>query len=76
MFVIFAGEYIYIFEFKVDKPVEDALFQEALFQEALFQIEEKDYASIYADSGKKIMRVRIVFSRKERNNIEWRPEAV
>jgi len=59
--VIFAGEYIYIFEFKVDEPVEDALFQ----------IEDKDYASIYADSGKKIIKLGIIFSRKQRNIIEW-----
>jgi len=34
--VIFAGDYIYILEFKIDKPPEDALWQ----------IEDKDYASI------------------------------
>ena len=62
--VIFAGEYIYIFEFKVDKPVEDALFQ----------IEDKDYALIYSDSGKKIFKTGIVFSREERNIIEWKIE--
>jgi len=60
--VIFAGGYIYIFEFKVDEPVEDALWQ----------IEDKDYASIYADSGKEIVKVGIVFSRKQRNIIEWK----
>jgi len=59
--VIFAGKYIYIFEFKVDEPVKDALWQ----------IEDKDYSSIYADSGKKIIKVGIVFSRKQRNIIEW-----
>jgi len=59
--VIFAGKYIYIFEFKVDEPVEDALFQ----------IEDKDYASIYAGSGKKLVKVGIAFSRKLRNIVEW-----
>ncbi|MCL2832067.1 MAG: ATP-binding protein [Treponema sp.] len=59
--VVFAGNFIYIFEFKVDEPVEDALFQ----------IEEKDYTSIYADSGKKIIIAGIVFSRKLRNIVEW-----
>jgi len=59
--VIFAGEYIYIFEFKVDKPVEDALWQ----------LEEKDYASIYSDSGKKVVEIGVVFSREKRNIIEW-----
>ena len=60
--VIFAGEYIYIFEFKTDKPVEDALWQ----------IEEKDYALIYADSGKKIVEMAVVFSRETRNILEWK----
>ena len=59
--VIFAGKYLYIFEFKIDEPVEDGLFQ----------IEDKDYASIYADSGRKIVKVGIVFSRKLRNIVEW-----
>jgi hypothetical protein len=59
--VIFAGGYIYILEFKVDKPVEDALWQ----------IEEKDYAAIYADSGKKMIKIGIVFSREQRNIIKW-----
>jgi hypothetical protein len=60
--VIFAGDYIYIFEFKIDKLVEDALWQ----------IEEKDYASIYSDSGKKLVKIGIVFSRETRNIIEWK----
>ena len=59
--VIFAGEYIYIFEFKVDEPVKNALLQ----------IEEKDYISIFANSGKKIIKIGIIFSRKKRNIIEW-----
>ena len=64
-FVIFAGDYIYIFEFKVDKPVEDALWQ----------LEEKDYASIYRDSGKKIVEIGAVFSREKRNIIDWQIKA-
>jgi hypothetical protein len=59
--VIFAGDYIYIFEYKVDKPVEGALWQ----------LEEKDYASIYSDSGKKVVEIGIVFSREQRNIVEW-----
>jgi len=59
--VIFAGQYIYIFEFKIDRPVEDAMWQ----------IEDKDYASIFADSGKKLIKVGVVFSRELRNIVEW-----
>jgi len=60
--VIFAGDYIYILEFKTDKPVEDALWQ----------IEDKDYDLIYADSGKKIVKVGVVFSRETRNIINFK----
>ena len=59
--VIFTGEHIYVFEFKVDKPVEDALWQ----------LEEKDYAAFYSDSGKNIVEIGVVFSREQRNIIEW-----
>jgi len=60
--VIFAGKYIYVLEFKVDKPIEDALWQ----------LEEKDYALIYADKGKEIIEIGIVFSREKRNIVEWK----
>ena len=60
--VIFAGDYIYILEFKTDKPIEDALWQ----------IEEKDYALIYADSGKKLVKIGVIFSRENRNIVEWK----
>ena len=63
--VIFAGQYIYIFEFKINKPVEDAMWQ----------IEDKDYASIYADSGKKLVKVGVIFSRDLRNIIDWKTAA-
>ena len=59
--VILAGDYIYIFEFKVDKPLEDAIGQLA----------EKDYALIYADRGKKPVEIGVVFSRETRNVVEW-----
>ena len=62
--VIFAGDYIYILEFKADKPVEDALWQ----------IEDKDYGMIYAGSGKKIVKTGVAFSRETRNIIEWKSD--
>ena len=60
--VIYAGEYIYILELKVDKPAENALRQ----------IKEKDYGLIYKNSGKKIVKVGLVFSRETRNIVEWK----
>ena len=59
--VIYAGEYIYVLEFKADKPVTDALWQ----------IEDRDYDLIYRDSGRKIIKLGIIFSREKRNIIEW-----
>jgi len=59
--VITAGENIYILEFKVDKPVE----------EAMWQLEEKDYATYYANSEKTITKIAITFSREQRNIIDW-----
>ena len=59
--VIFAGDYIYILEFRIDKPVKDALWQ----------IEDKDYAHIYSDSGKELVKMGVVFSRETRNIVEW-----
>jgi hypothetical protein len=62
--VIFTKDRIYIFEFKVDKPVENALRQ----------IKRKDYALFYARDGRKIVKVGVVFSRESRNIVEWKTE--
>ena len=62
--VIFTKERIFIFEFKVDKPVENALRQ----------IKKKDYALFYAKDGRKIVKVGVVFNRKLRNIVEWKVE--
>jgi len=59
--VIFAGDYIYIIEFKVNKPVEDAIAQ----------FVKKDYASVYADNGKKLIKLAVVFDREKRNIERW-----
>ncbi|MDR2577220.1 MAG: PD-(D/E)XK nuclease domain-containing protein, partial [Chitinispirillales bacterium] len=59
--VIHTREYIYIIEFKVDKPVE----------KAIRQIKRKDYALIFAREGKKIVKVGVVFNRETRNIVEW-----
>jgi hypothetical protein len=62
--VIHAGDYIYILEFKVDKPVE----------KAVRQIRRKDYALFYAREGKQIVKVGVIFSRETRNIIEWKTD--
>lgn len=60
--VVYAGDYIYIFEFKVDKPVEGALRQ----------IKDKNYAQIFANCGRKLVKVGVVFSRETKNIIDWK----
>jgi len=59
--VIFTRNRIYIFEFKVDKPVETALRQ----------IKKKEYALLYAKDGREIIKVGVVFSRELRNILDW-----
>jgi len=59
--VIFAGNYIYILEFKVDKPLKNTFSQFA----------EKEYSMIYRDSGKTILEIGIIFNRKKRNIVNW-----
>ena len=59
--VIFTPKRIYVFEFKVDKPIESAFRQ----------IKRKDYALYYAKDGREIVKVGVVFSREEKNIIEW-----
>jgi len=48
------------------KPIEDALWQ----------IEDKNYALVFSDSGKKIFEIGVVFSREERNIISWEIKTV
>ena len=59
--VIFTPKKIYLFEFKVDKPIETALKQ----------IKNKDYALLYAKDGREIVKIAVVFSREERNILNW-----
>jgi len=65
--VIFTEKIIYILEFKIDDPSSTSAADNALWQ-----IEDKDYASIFKDSGKQIIKVGVVFSRKLRNIVEWK----
>jgi len=59
--VIFTQKRIYLFEFKVDKPVESAIKQ----------IKRKDYTLLYANDNREIVKVGVVFSREDKNIIEW-----
>ncbi len=52
---------LYLFEFKINGSAEDALAQ----------IEEKDYAFSFQDSGKPVHKVGVGFSVAERNIVGW-----
>ena len=62
--VILTPKRIYVFEFKVDKPIETALRQ----------IKRKDYALYYAKDGREIVKVAVISNREERNIIDWKAE--
>ena len=55
-------DYIYIFEFKLDKPVEDAMAQ----------IDDKDYTIPYQADNRKLYKIGIVFSTQKRNIADWK----
>ena len=60
--VVETPEHVYIFEFKVDKPVE----------EVLEQIERNGYAMPYAGDSRTLHKIRAVFSTKTRTLSDWR----
>lgn len=60
--IIEVQNYIYIFEFKVDRSAD----------EALEQIDEKDYAGRYKADKRKIIKIGVNFSSKKRNIDQWK----
>lgn len=60
--VVKTDDYIYVFEFKLDKSVD----------EALEQIESKDYTIPYAADGRKLFKVGVNFSSEKRNIADYR----
>ena len=59
--VVKTPQYIYVFEFKLDKPA----------QEALDQINSKEYALPFAANGRKLYKVGVNFSSETRKIAEW-----
>ena len=59
--VVETSEIIYIFEFKVDQPVENAITQ----------IKDKNYFEKYLSSKKQIKSIGITFNSKKRNIDSW-----
>ena len=60
--IVETPEYIYIFEFKLDGSVDDAMRQ----------IEEKGYAREYESDNRKLYKIGAVFSSETGTIEEWR----
>ena len=59
--VVKTPKYIYVFEFKLDKPAK----------EALEQIESKEYVLPFSVDGRKVFKVGVSFSSETRKIAEW-----
>ena len=62
--VLTTDEYVYIFEFKVDKSAK----------EALTQIEAKGYAEPFAADERKIFKIGVSFDSEKRSLVDWEIE--
>ena len=62
--VVKTPDYIYVFEFKLDKPVEDAMAQ----------IDDNGYTIPYQADSRKLFKVGVVFSTEKRNVVDWKSE--
>lgn len=60
--VVETGQYVYIFEFKLDRSAE----------EALQQIEDRGYADVYKGDQRQIRKIGVNFSSKKRNVQNWK----
>jgi len=60
--IVETNDYVYIFEFKLDGTVA----------EALKQIDDKGYAEPYAADSRKLFRIGVGFSSEKKNIAEWK----
>ncbi len=59
--IVETEQFVYIFEFKVDKPA----------QEALQQIEDKGYAAPFAADPRQVFKIGVSFDSEKRSLAEW-----
>ena len=59
--IVETDDFVYIFEFKVDKPA----------QEALQQIEDKGYAAPFASDSRQVFKIGVSFDSGQRNLAQW-----
>ncbi len=64
--VVKTPDYIYVFEFKLDKPVEDAMAQ----------IDDKGYFIPYQADSRKLYKIGVVFSTEKRNVVDSKIEVM
>ena len=62
--VVKTANYIYVFEFKLDAPVENAIRQ----------IDEKGYTISYSADSRKLYKIGVVFSTEKRNVVDYEVE--
>ena len=62
--VVQTPQYVYVFEFKLDHPA----------QEALDQINSKEYALPFSEDGRRLYKVGVSFSSETRRIAEWKTE--
>lgn len=60
--VVKTPDYIYVFEFKLDKPIDDAMAQ----------IDDKGYTIPYSADSRKLYKIGVVFSSEKRNISGWK----
>jgi hypothetical protein len=63
------GDYVYCFEFKLREAGGSMTAEDALRQ-----IDSKDYLLPWQGSGKKLVKVGVVFDTEKRNIGEWKAE--
>jgi hypothetical protein len=67
--VVEVGDYVYCFEFKLRRKGASVSAEDALGQ-----IDSKDYLLPWRGSGKKLVKVGVVFDTEKRNIGEWKAE--
>jgi hypothetical protein len=67
--LIETNSHLYLFEFKIAKSASNAKRNVAA---AIAQIDTKDYALLFQDTGKPIVKIGAAFSLKDRNIVAWK----
>ena len=60
--IVETQDFVYIFEFKLDRSAD----------EALVQIEEKQYAAPYGADPRTLFKIGVNFDSRDRNITEWK----